>query len=162
MGADLYIKPIFKPQNDKYSDLFHKACVRRDKAKRGSKTAAKEQQAVSFWYNKMYAKGYFRDSYNCWTMLRTVGLSWWNDVSPLLTKKGELRGKNLKKFRDMVAKAKQKLPSKEQIIKWGGMVEETGEYSLPEIHKYFQEKRQRLIDFLDVAIKNKYPVECSL
>jgi hypothetical protein len=73
-----------------------------------------------------------------------------------------LEGENLKKFRDMVVSAKQELPDKATIIKNGGQVSKTGDDSLENIHKYFQEKRQRLIDFLDLAIKKNYPIGCSL
>jgi hypothetical protein len=152
------MQPIYEQNSTKYRELFHKACVRRDKAQRGSKTAEKEQKSVSFWYSKMYQVGYFRDQYSCWTMLRTVGLSWWNDVTPLLTKKKRvLKGKNLKKFLDMVKTAKQKIPTQRELKKAGASVDD-----LKEARQYFIDKRNQLVAFLQQAVDNKYDIECSL
>jgi len=163
MGADLYIKPVFDKNETKYRPMWDKAIAKRDKATRGTIAANKAQKEVDKAWENLHKVGYFRDSYNCWTMLATLKLSWWRDVGPLLTKETcLLEGENLKKFRDMVVLAKQELPDKDTIIKNGGQVSKTGDDSLENIHKYFQDKRQRLIDFLDLAIKKNYPIECSL
>jgi hypothetical protein len=110
----------------------------------------------------MYSDGYFRDSYNATNVLNLLGLSWWADVQPLCTKNQKLRHDKLRKFRDMVAGAKLALPSKEEIEKHSGHVDAQGEDSLAEWHKYFVEKRNALLAFLDKAIELNSPVYCSL
>jgi hypothetical protein len=95
-------------------------------------------------------------------VLWALGLSWWRDVSPLCNERGDLEGEDLKKFREMVAAANQWLPSRRQLRKNGARVEETGDNSLEEWHKYYHEKRQKLLCFLDRAIQLNTAVHCSL
>jgi hypothetical protein len=162
MGADLYIEKIHYPLMQKYEPLFEAAVRRRDSLPQKSKEAATAQREVTKYYDLMYSEGYFRDSYNSTNVLNRLGLSWWTDVQPLCTKNRKLRHDKLRKFRDMVAGAKLELPSKEEIEKHSGKVDEQGENSLAEWHKYFAEKQAELLAFLDKAIELNSPVYCSL
>lgn len=110
---------------------------------------------------KMNTDNYFRDSYNGSNVLWTLNLSWWNDVTPML-KNGELKGKNLIKFRDMVVNAKQVEITEEYLKEKFCSVSESGEDSIENWEKYFTTKRQELIEFLNKAIELKQPIDCSL
>ncbi len=104
--------------------------------------------------------GYFRDSYNGTSVLWTLGLSWWQDVVPMLDKEGELGGDKLVQFRDMVANAKQTLPTEEKLKEMYCTVNE--EEDLASWHKYYQEKHQTLLAFLNRAIELETSIDCSL
>lgn len=97
---------------EKYQPLFDQAVRHRDSLPRDSKEQDTAQHEVEKYYELMYSEGYFRDSYNATNVLWTLELSWWRDVTPLLSKDRELTGDNLKRFRDQVAGACQSLPTK--------------------------------------------------
>jgi len=159
---DLYISQIHELLVDKYWPPFDAAVQRRDSLRRGSKAAEAAQLEVTKYYDLMRSEGYFADSYNHTSALWTLGLSWWRDVIPMCNEQGELEKENLRKFREMVAAANQWLPSRRQLRKNGARVEETGDNSLEEWHKYYHEKRQRLLAFLDRAIQLNTAVHCSM
>ena len=161
-GVDLCIKQIHEPIMDKYWPLFDAAVKKRDSLPRGSQAAHDAQEEVTKCYDLMYSEGYFRDGDTSSSVLWALGLSWWRDVSPLCNERGDLEKENLRKFREMVAAANQWLPSRRQLRKHGARVEETGDNSLEEWHKYYHEKRQRLLAFLDRAIQLNTAVHCSM
>jgi hypothetical protein len=138
MGADLYIKTI-----------------RRNRATKSRKKESPLRQPLP-------SESYFRDSYNMTSVLWTLGLSWWRDVLPLLDANLELKGRELQRFREQVARAEQRLPTAEDLLQAGVRLEKTGERSLKELHRYHIEKRKSLLRFLDVAIENDTPIICSL
>lgn len=162
MGADLYIEKIHHPLMQQYAPLFEAAVRRRDSLPSNSKAAHAAQREVTKYYDLMYSEGYFRDSYNATSVLWRLGLSWWQDVTPLCTRNRKLRHDKLCQFRGMVASAKLELPSKEEIEKHSGKVDEQGKNSLAEWHQYYVEQRDALLAFLDKAIELNSPVHCSL
>jgi hypothetical protein len=162
MGADLYIEKIHHPLMQKYGPLFEAAVQRRNSLPPKSREAETAQEEVTKYYGLMYSEGYFRDSYNVTNVLNRLGLSWWEDVIPLCTKNRKLRHDKLRKFRDMVVSAKLALPSKEDLEKQCGTIDDTGENSLSEWHKYFVGKQAALIVFLNKAIELNSAVYCSL
>ena len=175
MGADLFIQSIGEATQSKYTDLFHKALKERgaiaqeicgtahaDTKCRQDKRWQAAQAQVEEYHNAMYSEGYFRDSYNVWNVLWTLGLSWWQDVGRLLDEEGKLSGRELIQFKEMVVNAEQQLPEKEYFDKYHVKITKTGENSLPEIHKYFGERRQELLDFIDQAISLGEPIVCSI
>ena len=105
--------------------------------------------------------GHFRDAYNAGNVLWTLGLSWWRDVKPMLDGDGNLTGDILVKFRDVVANAEQRYPTKSELVVRGGKVD-TGNNSVVSWHKYFANKRQALLDYLNRAIELKASIRCSL
>ncbi len=162
MGADLYIEKIHQPVVQKYEPLFEAAVQRRDRLPRGSQEANAAQEEVTKYYDLMFSAGYFRDSYNATGVLWRLGLSWWQDVIPLCTQAHKLRQDKLRKFRDMVAQAELKLPTKEELEQAHATVAESGEDSLEGWHRYYREKRGQLLAFLDQAIELNTHVTCSL
>ena len=162
MGADLYIEKIHDALMRKYEPLFEAAVKKRDALSAKSPKALKAQEEVTKYYDLMYSEGYFRDSYNATNVLNRLGLSWWTDLKPLLRDERFLEGENLRLFRDMVSKATLELPSKEDLEKLCGRVDDKGENSLPEWHKYLTEKHRVLISFLDKAIEVDSAIRCSV
>lgn len=101
MGADLYIQSISDKAREKYSPMFDAAVKRRNDAQKAgnSKRAEAIQKEVEMYHDKMYPEeGYFRDSYNGTSLFRLLDQSWWQDLGPMLNKKGELSPTKAKKL----------------------------------------------------------------
>jgi len=93
-------------------------------------------------------KGYFRDAYNEGSILRKFDLSWWQDISGVLTdKEGVMSPENVVKFRSM-------LDDK--------LFEKNLEIESVESKKYFREGATLLKKYLDETIDRKVGIECSL
>ena len=110
-----------------------------------------QEMAVQEIERRIESGSVFFDPYNVHGLLPTLGLSWWEDVLPLLDcqkNPGYLRLGNVKKFLGMVQDADQQLPS----------LDETN----GEMADHFREKRRELIGFLERAIKLREPVYCDL
>ncbi len=151
MGADLYIQSTFKPNNKRYSLKFNEWVAVRDALKQAGKTeqADRAQQKVTKYYDKMYAKGYFRDSYNMTNLLWQFGVSWWMDVAKLLDVKRRLSPENAQKLLDMLRKREGEFKSNLTRVT---REEET----------YFVEKYEAFKAFLREAIRKKESVACSI
>jgi len=161
MGADLYIEQLFQPQMVKYRPLFEAAVRRRDSLPQGSPATAEAQAEVSRYFELMYAEGYFADSYTGTCVLNRLGLSWWEDVAPLCTDGAFLRDERLRQFRELIAKAPLRLPTKEELQADRVHVDD-GDNSLEAWHRYFAQGREQLLAFLDQAIALDAPVFCWL
>ena len=170
MGADLYITKISRKCREKYDPLFNAACKERDKyTKYGMKNLAeKAQEEVTKYYNLSNSEGYFRDSYNGTALLQYLnlddngGLSWWQDIVPLQNKNGDIVGENLDKFYQIILAADLVLPTKEQLIENNCTVEGTGENSVKGWHQYLIGKRDKLLNFIALAIEMNEPIHASL
>jgi hypothetical protein len=90
MGADLYITPLHQQQRQQWEPQFEEAVRRRNSFKTGSEEYRQAQAAVEECYEKLHEQGYFRDPYNSWDLLWKFGLSWWEDVIPMLDHHGRL------------------------------------------------------------------------
>jgi hypothetical protein len=98
MGADLYINTVYQPQYQQWEPKFHKAAKRRDGLKPETKEHQQAQADVEEAYSKMHERGYFRDPYNNSDLLWKFGLSWWDDVIPMLDAEGNLSPAQAKKL----------------------------------------------------------------
>lgn len=106
--------------------------------------------------------GYFRDSYNSTSVLRTLSLSWWKDVIPLLDDEGLLQPEQIKQFKEMILGQEQRLPDREMLESWHAHVEDGTEHAVEHWHTYYREKRERLLAFLNRALELNEPIDCSL
>ena len=159
MGADLYLNSVFQKNRDKYEPKFdHWVAKRNALRKAGQLEAADEaQKSVLKYYDKMYERGYFRDSYNPSNLLWLFGLSWWRDVLDVLVgKDGKMSPRNAKRFLQMLADREQVFEANLKKVK--PAKGETG----AEVEKYFRDKYERLKAFLRQAIDRKESVQCSL
>src|SRR5258708_17722545 len=86
MGADLYITPLHQQQRQQWEPQFEEAVRRRDSLKAGTEEYHQAQARVEECHDQLNCQGYFRDPYNDWDLLWKFGLSWWEDVIPMLDK----------------------------------------------------------------------------
>src|SRR5947207_14270655 len=90
MGADLYITPLNAQQRQQWEPEFEKAVQLRDGCSEGTSEHRQAQEMVEECYNRLYERGYFRDPYNDWGLLWKFGLSWWEDIIPMLDDESKL------------------------------------------------------------------------
>jgi len=164
MGADLYIKSLQEVCQEKNRPLFDKWVKKRDALGADVPEDVREaaQKKVTYYYDKMYEKGYFRDSYNSTSVLWTLGLSWWTDVTEMLDDEGNLTPEKAVELVTMIESKKQKLPTKRELLDGHATVSDEGEDSVASWHKFYKEKKERLIQFLAQAIELGEPIHCSL
>ena len=94
-------------------------------------------------------EGYFRDPYNGWDVLWQFGLSWWNDVLPLLDDQSSL---SVEKVSSLLAMLD------EHQSEFDDNMAERDEKD----RGYFQQQARELRGFLQRAIELNEPVDCSL
>ena len=149
MGADLYITPLYERQRQQWEPQFEEAARRRDRLKVGTKDYRQAQAAVEACYEKLHEQGYFRDPYNDWDLLWKFGLSWWQDVIPMLDKQ----------YRLSVAQAQSLLAMLQER-------ENVFELKLAELpaddQRYFRRRYADLQKFLNQAIGLNTPIDTSL
>jgi hypothetical protein len=165
MGADVYLRSVSERCKERWEPLFKAACSERDAFPRDSVQAKEAQERVSETYEKMYAEGYFRDSYNASTTLcHCGGLSWWSDIVPMLAKRtGDMSVTKMRKFRAML----EAHPiSRDEVAEY--LAKERAKYpgeikdSADDWYNYHVKKRAALIALLDQAIALKEPLSMSL
>lgn len=155
MGADLFIRKITEPARKAHEPAFKAAVAARDA---GTGT----QEAVDAAYAKIYPDdGYFRDSYNATSVLNRMGLSWWQDVVPLLTRAGYLSGPRLDTFIKMLESHPVEFRTAEQL-KADHATVDNGENSPEGWHNYMTDKRERLIAFAKRAKSLRCGIYASL
>ena len=157
MGADLYIKSIFEENYGKHYAEFVKACAERDFANQNHDVTKQKaaQKKVDRIFNKMYSKGYFRDSYNGTCLLSVLGISYWNDVDKMLDKYGYLSPENAKILADRI----KSIPVPTITEDW--MKEYNCIGTPEEWQDYFEKKKKTFLTFLNKAIKLEEDIECS-
>jgi hypothetical protein len=149
VGADLYLEPVFSENREQWEPLFKQAAGHRDKLPKNSPEFDAAQAEVMRYFDRMHARGYFRDSYNNWNLLQHFGLDWWGDIIPMLDKQGRLSVKRAIEFRvrlwareplfeDNLAR----LPKKDQ--------------------RYFRGRYRKLLRFLKEAIDKRLPIDAWL
>lgn len=149
MGADLYIPSLFNPQSEAWEPKFRKAVQARDQLKKDTPEYEAAQKRVEETYDQMYDRGYFRDSYNDWDVLWKFGLSWWNDITPLLDKEGLLP---VPMIREVLKMLDQRQPDFDATM--AGLPAKDREY--------FENKALVLRSFLEQAVNLQEPILCSL
>lgn len=160
MGADLYRNDILDPIREQTKKTFDEAVAVRDALPPNDPRLDAAQADVDAAYDAMYPDGaYFRDSYNCSSVLNRLGLSWWQDVIPMLDKEGNLSPDRCKELADQIDNIDlQPISDSDWQDNWQSHTRDTRE----SWDKYFLEKKQRLIDFLRSAAEAGQPISCSL
>ena len=149
MGADLYLNNEYTELNERLKPKFNDAIAKRDSiTDKTSEEYMFYQDKASKIYNQMNPDScYFRDSYNHSSVLWALGLSWWNDVIPMLTNDGSLEPEKAEALIAMINDADfTDLPKD---------IEEIDE-------NYFVEKRDALVKFLQRSVDEGEGIECSL
>jgi hypothetical protein len=109
------------------------------------------------YYDKMYQRGYFRDSYNSSNLLWLFELSWWRDVlEVLVAKDGKMSPENTVYFLRL-------LEDRESLFQANlAKVKPADGETRVEVEQYFRKKYERLKAFLRKAIDRKECIQCSL
>jgi chaperonin cofactor prefoldin len=149
MGADLYITSLYERQRQQWEPQFEEAAKRRDSLERGSEEYRKAQAKVEECHEKMNECGYFRDPYNDWDLLWKFGLSWWEDVIPMLDKENRLSASQAEELLVMLRK-------RENVF-------ELRLATLPaQEREHFHRRYAALQKFLNQAIELDAPIDASL
>jgi hypothetical protein len=149
VGADLYIRSLYDKQKQEWEPAFNNAVQERDRLSHGTPEYEKADALVWDYYERMNVSGYFRDPYNGWDVLWQFGLSWWEDVIPLLDDH-HLSVVNTKKLLDML--------DAHQSLFETSMAETEEE----DERQYFRQQSDALRAFLTEAIDLDEPIDCSL
>ena len=159
MGADLYLNSVFRKHRDRYAPKFdHWVAKRNALQKAGQQEAAdKAHKQVSKYFEKMYERGYFRDSYNSSNLLWLFDLSWWRDVSDVLVDQdGKMSPENAECFLRL-------LEDRESVFQANlAKVKPADNETRAEVEQYFWKKYERLKAFLRQVIDRKECIQCSL
>lgn len=159
MGADLYLRSAFEKNRAKYAPKFSRWAGRRNAYRDlgQHQAAAEAQKQVSKYYQKMYERGYFRDSYNRSNLLWLFDLSWWEDLHNVLTDEhGVMNPEAAERFLQLLADRESAF---EANLKKLEVIEgETRE----KVERYFRKKYQHLKAFLQKAIDRNESIDCSL
>jgi hypothetical protein len=149
MGADLYIDSVYESNRAVWAPQFEEAVTLRDSLTPGTPEHEEAQQRVSYCYEQMCSRGYFRDPYNDWDVLWQFGLSWWTDVIPMLDKENRL---SVASARRLLAMLDQREESFEQRLA-----------GLPgKNQQSYRDRYVELRQFLNQAVALGESVNCSL
>ena len=160
MGADLHIESVYDKLNSQYEPEFQEAVQKRDAAT-DPLEKSRWQEKVEEAYDKMNdSSGSFHDSYNSTSMMWRLGISWWQDVTPMLDGEGYLQVPSIRLLKEMVSKAEMELPTEDELIEENCQIDEKN--TVESWHQYYRDKRERLLQFLDDALKLEEPIYCSL
>jgi len=96
-----------------------------------------------------YKQDYFRDSYNDSSLLWQFGLSWFEDVIPLLDDNHELHTHEAKLLLRMLASQKE-------------VFEQNMKECTRDERSYFRQRYKSLKHFLQKAIEAQVSIKCSL
>jgi hypothetical protein len=149
MGADLYIASLYERQRAKWEKRFERAVALRDRLTAGTEAHGRAQQRVERCFDRMRARGYFRDPYNSWDLLWQFRLSWWTDVIPMLDAERYL---SVEKAPALLTMLKEREPVFEENLR---------ALKAPDA-RYFREQYRTFREFLDEAVRLNEAVECSL
>ena len=158
MGADLYMNKSFKENELKYKPQLDKKIEERNALPKGSDEANKAQEKVGELFNKLYSSEvYYRDSYNHGSLLWSLGLSWWDDVTKYIDDEGDMSPDKAQEFLDVIEGADLKVDK--EFLK--GAYEEEG-WTHDQCVEHFEKRREELISFLQKSVDTKESIGCSV
>tara|TARA_R100000781_G_scaffold15209_3_gene12560 strand:- start:51 stop:488 length:438 start_codon:yes stop_codon:yes gene_type:complete len=145
MGADLYMNKAYDKRMEE-----HRASLD-DLGKHPS------HEELEPLYDKIYKQGdvYFRDSYNSGSVMWAMGMSWWDDVVPMLDEDGNLSHEDTLKLVNKITDA----PINVSTDFLENMPDE---WTIDDAQKYLREEQQKLVGFLTRAVETDDTVGCSL
>lgn len=157
MGADLYINKVRNPVKAEWQPKFDAAVAKREAATNEDDRAV-AQKLVDEAYDKLWGgDGYYRDSYNGTSVLWRLGLSWWQDLEPDQDSE-ENDGNNVSvaRCREFLAKvlAAELKPATYAELRANHCTVDDGENNVESWNKFYREKRDRLVAFLERAIEH--------
>ena len=131
MGADLYIESIRKQKRAMYEVKLDEAVKMRDSRK--PPYDQEYQELVEYYFDKMYAVGYYRDSYNRTNLVWLFEFSYWqNDLQ--LNGEGDLPPSEAKRWLGWLKEHESVFEANLQKL------ELIGDESREEVNSYFRTK----------------------
>lgn len=164
MGADLYLNSVYEKQTELYKSKFYAAAELRDSLPEGAERDKAHEQVLEF-YALWNEKGYYRDSYNDSSLLNKLGLSWWQDVVPLLDDEGGLPIKEAEKLLIVIGERMQTLyPEQFNRFCADNFPPSTPnrDDEIAAWDKYFKGKFEKLTSMMRLSIELSEPIYCSL
>jgi len=101
---------------------------------------------------------YFYDPYSYLSVMWAMGMSWWQEIIPMLKNDGHLPLDNCEELIKILENT-DVIPERSIISDIDRNRAETDENFNQE---YMENKKKRLIQFLKKSIDNKIPIKCSL
>lgn len=161
MGADIYLRSKYQPNYDRIKPLFDKALDYADSLKSGTPEYKAAHAEVDRLYEEMCSIGYFRDSYNNSSLFRQLGLSWWQDIHPLLDGNRQSVARLPQFPLERVPWLRHKVSSTELDAARIMAVQGTAE-TYEQCVEYFEAKRIHFLALLDWSDELGEPLEMSL
>jgi hypothetical protein len=175
MGADLYIESTYSSLQAQYQSKFEAAIKLRNSAK-SEKQKLNAQHQIEKLYDVMHpASAYFRDSYNSYSLLAQLGLSWWRDVLPKLDDNDRLPLKDVKWLQDEVRTRllfyESSISSEQEVAVQlvAGFSGSNGNSGIPDHHEFSAEdveffigRKMALLHLLTTSLDKMEPPFCSL
>jgi hypothetical protein len=134
---------------------FDAACAERNRHPYGSPEEATAQAEVDRLHDAMYCDShYFRDSYNSSSLFWMIDLSWWQNLEPYVDETCTLQPEGARALRKEIA-------DRAELLLYNIR-------DLPDEHethlskRYFTEKFDRLLAFLQTAADAGDPIHCSV
>lgn len=163
MGADLYINRLRDPVKAEWQPKMDEALALRNAAQDDIAREA-AQKLVDEAYEKLWGGDhYFRDSYNGTSILGRLGLSWWQDLeydvqydeaTDSYPGDANVSADACKRFLEKVRAAGAPSIATEAELRSRHCSVDDGENNVESWNKYFHEKHERLVAFLERAIEN--------
>ena len=100
----------------------------------------------------------FFDPYNHYSVMWSLDISWWADVSPMLDSNGYLPLGKCKELIQLIQSREIKL-SKDLIE---GVIDEDEELSKEYFEEFFLDTKEKLITFLEKSIDLETPLKCDI
>ena len=152
MGADLYMNKRYKKRLQKMKPQLDKAFQRLGFLTQGTIKYQREKERYLNLLDELHEGIYFRDAYNHQSVMWALGLSWWNDVLPLLDQENKL---SVCKTHELVKMIKFK-----NIEVSHGLLKHS--LSMEAAKSLLNNKRINLLSFLSTSIKIDEEIYCSL
>ena len=152
MGADLYMNQRYKSRLQKMKPEIDKSLEKLGDLTKGTIKYHREEENYFILLNKLQEKIYYRDAYNHESIAWALGLSWWNDVYPLLDEENKLSIYKTKKL-IMMINSKNIEVSHELLEHY---------FSMEDARSFLDTKRNLLLSFLYTSIETGEEIYCSL
>lgn len=184
MGADIFLKSVSDGVMSEWKPVFEAAVKARNLLETQLTVAGIEieydptdtlklisppdyveaQEKVDEAYTKMYGVGYFRDSYNVWSLFWLLGLSWWKDVGDRLDDKGNLGADGLAVLKAELEK--RQVPDEDGLKAYfqekKRSLDADGGNSPKKLREYYEGERQALLALVTQAQELGEPLYCSV
>ena len=152
MGADLYISEAYEGRLKQMKPKLDESLQILKTLTRGTIDYRQEEEKYHNLLYKLHDGIYFRDSYNCESIAWSLGLSWWDDVYPMLDNENKLSKNRTHELINMIK------------LKNLHISDDLREHfqTMEDARNFLDNKRKELLSFLDKSIDSNQEIYCSL